>query len=112
MIQFTYKGGVTDAALGHQTVSLTDQAQSLIDANNCLACHKLDEKVVGPAFRDVAKKYQNDPNGLKYLVNKIGNGGSGVWGEIPMTPHPDLSQADAEKMAMYVLSLDNEEPKL
>ncbi len=105
MIQFTYKGGATDAALGHQTASLTDQAQSLIDANNCLACHKLDEKVVGPAFRDVAKKYQNDPNGLKYLVNKIGNGGSGVWGEMNMPAFAGLSEQDLTALATYVLSL-------
>jgi cytochrome c len=91
---------------------LIKQGQALVDQSDCKTCHHQTNKIIGPAHADVAKKYEFTQANVTYLANKIKNGGSGVWGEIPMTPHVDLSQADAEKMAMYVLSLDNEEPKL
>ncbi|MFN8691090.1 MAG: c-type cytochrome, partial [Cyclobacteriaceae bacterium] len=65
-------------------------------------------KIIGPSHTDVAKKYEFTEANVKYLAEKIINGGSGVWGEVVMTTHPDLSQADAEKMARYILSLDGE----
>lgn len=111
-IQFSFQIPATDKSEGHQSVSLIDQGKALVDANNCLGCHKLDEKVVGPAFRDVAKKYQKDPLALKYLVNKIGNGGAGVWGEMNMPAFSGLSEADRMALATYVLSLtDDNLPK-
>ncbi len=88
------------------------QGQTLVDQSDCKTCHHPTNKIIGPAHNDVAKKYEFTKANVTYLADKIKSGGSGVWGEIPMTPHPDLSQADAEKMAMYVLSLDGEEPKL
>jgi cytochrome c len=91
---------------------LIKQGQALVDQSDCKTCHHPTNKIIGPAHADVAKKYEFTQANVTYLAGKIKTGGSGVWGEIPMTPHPDLSQADAEKMAMYVLSLDNEEPKL
>ncbi len=94
------------------TQDLIKQGQALTDQSDCKTCHHPTNKIIGPAHADVAKKYEFTKANVTYLADKIKNGGSGVWGEIPMTPHPDLSQADAEKMAMYVLSLDNEEPKL
>lgn len=94
------------------TEELIKQGQALTDQSDCKTCHHQTNKIIGPAHADVAKKYEFTQANVTYLADKIKNGGSGVWGEIPMTPHPDLSQADAEKMAMYVLSLDNEEPKL
>jgi cytochrome c len=111
-IQFAYQAAVAEKSVGHQTASMADQAKALIDENNCLACHKLEETVVGPAFRDVAKKYQKDPNGLKYLVEKIGNGGSGVWGEMNMPAFAGLSESDRSALATYVLSLtEDNSPK-
>lgn len=94
------------------TEELIKQGQALIDQSDCKTCHHPTNKIIGPAHSEVAKKYDFTQANVTYLADKIKNGGSGVWGEIPMTPHPDISQADAEKMAMYVLSLDNEEPKL
>lgn len=94
------------------TEDLIKQGQALVDQSDCKTCHHQTNKIIGPAHADVAKKYDFTQANVTYLADKIKNGGSGVWGEIPMTPHPDVSQADAEKMAMYVLSLDNEEPKL
>ena len=94
------------------TADLIKQGQALLDASDCKTCHHPTNKIIGPAHAEVAKKYEFTQANVTYLASKIINGGSGVWGEIPMTPHVDISQADAEKMAMYVLSLDGEEPKL
>lgn len=94
------------------TEDLIKQGQALMEASDCRTCHHATNKIIGPAHAEVAKKYEFTRANVTYLADKIKNGGSGVWGEIPMTPHVDLSQADAEKMAIYVLSLDGEEPKL
>jgi len=90
---------------------LIKQGQALADASDCKTCHHPTNKIVGPSHTDVAKKYEFTKANVSLLAGKIKNGGSGVWGEIPMSPHADLSQGDAEKMAMYVLSLDGEKPK-
>lgn len=79
----------------------------LIAANDCLTCHKVDEKVTGPAYREVANKYENTDANVKMLAGKVIKGGSGNWGTVPMTPHPALSEADAETMVKYVLLLRN-----
>lgn len=90
---------------------LIAQGKALVDASDCKTCHHPTNKIVGPAHAEVAKKYEFTKANVNQLADKIINGGSGVWGEIPMTAHSDLSKADAEKMAMYVLSLDGEKPK-
>jgi cytochrome c len=90
---------------------LISQGKALTDASDCKTCHHLTNKIVGPSHTDVAKKYEFTQANVTYLAGKIIQGGSGVFGEIPMTAHPDISQGDAEKMAMYVLSLDGEKPK-
>jgi cytochrome c len=77
----------------------------LIGKNDCLTCHKANEKNIGPAYKDVAAKYDNNDETVKMLAEKIIKGGSGVYGAIPMTPHPSLKQEDAEAMAKYVLLL-------
>jgi cytochrome c len=78
---------------------------ALVGKSDCLTCHKVDEKNIGPAYREVAAKYENTEENVKMLAGKIIKGGSGVWGAIPMTPHPTLSQEDAEALAKYVLLL-------
>jgi cytochrome c len=90
---------------------LIKQGQTLVDQSDCKTCHHATNKIIGPAHAEVAKKYDFTQANVTYLAGKIKQGGSGVWGEIPMTPHPDISNADAEKMAMYVLSLDGEKPQ-
>jgi cytochrome c len=78
----------------------------LIGQNDCLTCHRVDEPHNGPSYRDVANKYANDPDTIiSHLAGKIINGGKGVWGEVYMTPHAGLSQADAEAMVKYILLL-------
>ncbi|MBX9783925.1 MAG: cytochrome c class I [Chitinophagaceae bacterium] len=75
--------------------------------NLCLTCHKVDEKLTGPAYRDVANKYENTPENVKKLTEKVLKGGSGVWGDVAMVPAPGLKQEDAEKMVKYILLLRN-----
>jgi len=77
----------------------------LIAKSDCLTCHKSTEKLIGPAYKEVALKYAGVDTAIAYLSKKIINGGSGVWGTVPMTPHPGVSQADAEQMVKYVLLL-------
>jgi cytochrome c len=79
--------------------------EKLIAKSDCLACHKVDQKLVGPAYEEVAKKYEFNDKNVDYLAGKIIQGGAGVWGEIPMTPHPDIKEADAKEMARYILAL-------
>jgi cytochrome c len=82
-----------------------EKGMTLVGKSDCLTCHKLNEKVIGPSYKEVAKKYANKPSNIKMLAGKIINGGSGVWGAIPMTAHATLSQADAELMVKYIMSL-------
>lgn len=84
------------------------QGQSLVNASDCKTCHHPTNKIIGPPHLDVAKKYDFTEANVKLLADKIIKGGQGVWGEIPMAPHPDVTQENAEKMARYVLSMDGE----
>ena len=72
----------------------------------CTACHAVDKKMVGPAYKDVAKKYQGDAKAHDMLVQKVRKGGAGVWGPVPMPPNgPDkISDADLDKAITWVLS--------
>lgn len=79
---------------------------SLIAKSDCPTCHKVDEPLTGPTYRDVANKYANMPDTIvSHLAGKIITGGKGVWGEISMTPHPALPKEDAEAMVRYILLL-------
>ncbi len=79
---------------------------ALIGKSDCLTCHKIDEVLTGPSYRDVANKYAGKSDTIvRYLAGKIISGGKGVWGEVMMTPHTALSQDDAEAMAKYILLL-------
>jgi cytochrome c len=77
----------------------------LIAGSTCLGCHKEKEKLVGPAYAAVAAKYPATEANIAMLANKIIQGGKGHWGEVPMTPHPGLSVADAREMVTYILTL-------
>ena len=79
--------------------------EALAKANNCMACHAVDKKLVGPAYKDVAKKHGNDASKADMLAAKIIKGGSGVYGAIPMPANPKVSEADAKTLATWVLSL-------
>lgn len=76
----------------------------LAKTKNCMACHAVANKVVGPAFKDVAKKYDGDKTAEDKLVAKVIKGGSGVWGAIPMPANPQVSEADARTLVKWILA--------
>lgn len=77
----------------------------LAKAKNCMACHSVDNKVVGPGYKDVAKKYAGDKTAEAKLVQKVMKGGSGTWGAIPMPANPQVTEAEAHTLVKWVLSL-------
>jgi cytochrome c len=83
--------------------ALADQA--LATSKNCMACHAVDKKQVGPSYKDIAKKYAGDAKAVDMLAEKIIKGGSGVWGAIPMPANPQVTPADAKKLSAWVLSM-------
>ncbi|WP_426063734.1 c-type cytochrome [Flavobacterium sp. DSP2-3-1] len=83
----------------------TSDGEKLIAKSDCVGCHKLDKKLIGPSYLDIAKKYPSNDKNITYLSGKIIKGGSGVWGTIPMSAHASLKKNDANSMAKYILSL-------
>lgn len=79
------------------------EGKSLIEGSDCLGCHKLDEKMIGPSYKEVAAKYENTPENVEMLAEKILKGSSGVWGDVPMPAH-GFSKENAKFMAQYILS--------
>jgi len=93
------------AALGLTLASGAALANAdLAKAKNCLACHAVDKKVVGPSYKDIAAKYASDKDAAGKLAKKIREGGVGVWGQIPMPANPQVSDAEAQTLARWVLS--------
>ena len=85
-----------------------EKGLDLITKSDCLTCHKVAEASTGPAYTEVAKKYAGKAGIEDTLALKIIKGGSGNWGTVPMTGHPQISEADAKAMASYVLSVNNQ----
>jgi cytochrome c len=83
----------------------TSPGAKLLAASDCLTCHKVDIKVIGPAYQDVAAKYPATEANIDTLANKVIRGGKGNWGDVPMAAHPTVSQSDAKEMVKYILSL-------
>jgi cytochrome c len=101
------KGILTIAAIA--TLGLSAQAQAadaqeLAKSKNCLTCHMVDKKLVGPSFKDVAKKYKGDGGAVASLSKKVISGTSGTWGSIPMPPNP-VTQDEAKSLVEWILSL-------
>ena len=82
-----------------------DEGKALIEGADCMTCHQTGEKLIGPSYLDIAGKYENTPENTAMLADKIINGGSGVWGSVPMSAHPGMSTDNAKKMMAYILSL-------
>lgn len=80
-------------------------SEALAKKYNCLACHAVDKKVIGPAYQDVAAKYKGDAGAEAKLIAKVKNGGSGTWGQIPMPPNSSVPDADIKALVKWVLSL-------
>lgn len=77
----------------------------LAKKSNCIACHTIDKKLVGPAWHDVAVKYKGDKGAVATLSSKIIAGGKGVWGPVPMPANPKLAEADAKELATFIMGL-------
>ena len=77
---------------------------ALATSKNCMSCHAVDRKVLGPSFKDIATKYKDDKGAVDTLATKIVKGGSGVWGPVPMPANNQVSETDAKKLAAWVLA--------
>jgi cytochrome c len=77
----------------------------LITKSDCMGCHSIENKMVGPAYATIAQTYPMTDANVTSLSQKIINGGSGKWGQVPMTPHPAITSPDAKKIVKYILSL-------
>jgi len=91
------------AAAGMMSAGFAQADEALAKAKNCMSCHNVDKKVVGPAYKDIAKKYTAKDEAM--LAEKVIKGGKGVWGPVPMPPNSAVSPADAEKLVKWILSL-------
>ena len=91
------------AALVASTPALADQA--LAQAKNCMSCHAMDKKLVGPSYKDVAAKYNGQKDAVDKLAVKILKGGSGVWGPVPMPANAQVNEAEAKKLAAWVMTV-------
>ncbi len=76
----------------------------LAKARNCMACHAVSNKIVGPAYKDVAAKYAKDAGAAERLAQKIQKGSQGVWGPVPMPPNPQVSNEEAATLAKWILT--------
>ena len=93
---------ISAAALLTVAPAFADQA--LATSKNCMACHAVDKKLVGPAFKDVAAKYKSDKTAVDKLAVKVIKGGSGAWGAVPMPANPQVNDADAKKLVAWILA--------
>ncbi|MCC7082940.1 MAG: c-type cytochrome [Burkholderiales bacterium] len=80
-------------------------AEALMKKNACNACHAVDKKLVGPAYKEVAAKYRGQKDIAPKLVDKVKKGGVGVWGKVPMPPNPNVKDADAKELVDWILTL-------
>ncbi|MDN5204658.1 ThuA domain-containing protein [Fulvivirgaceae bacterium BMA10] len=111
LVDFNYLDQGYDKTLvaqGHQIKeepTISGVGKTLIDGSDCKACHKTDEKSIGPSYMQVAEKYAGKDGSIAYLADKIISGGGGVWGEQAMAAHPQISQNEAKEIVKYILSL-------
>ncbi|WP_242617559.1 PQQ-dependent sugar dehydrogenase [Cecembia calidifontis] len=95
---------------GAETMAILNLGKNLIEGSDCKSCHQYDKSSIGPSYVAVAEKYAKTPGNIEYLVDKILNGGSGVWGDHGMSAHPELSEADAKRMVDFILSMNEVKP--
>ncbi|MEJ6022789.1 c-type cytochrome [Ramlibacter sp. PS4R-6] len=92
------------ALLAAAAVAPAFAQQDLAQAKGCFACHAVDKKVVGPSYKEVAAKYAADKTAVDKLAQKIVKGGAGVWGPVPMPANTQVSEAEAKKLAAWVMA--------
>ena len=91
------------AAAGIVMAGQAQADEALAKAKNCMSCHAIDKKLVGPAYKEVAAKYKGDAGAVDKLATKVKTGGKGAWGEIPMPPN-NVTPEEAKKLVTWVLS--------
>ena len=91
-------------ALSAAAVAPAMADQALAQSKHCMACHTVDKKLVGPAFKEVAAKYAGQKDAADKLAAKVIKGGSGVWGPVPMPANPQVNDADAKKLVAWILA--------
>ncbi|MYM30454.1 cytochrome c [Duganella sacchari] len=96
--------GVIAASAFASSAALADPGLDLAKAKNCMACHAVATKLVGPAYKDVAAKYAGQKDAEAKLVAKVMKGGSGVWGAIPMPANPQVNEAETKTLVKWVLA--------
>ncbi len=94
---------VLSVALGAAFVTPAFASADMAQKKNCMACHAVEKKVIGPSYKDVAAKYAGQKDAIDKLAQKILKGGSGVWGAVPMPANPQVSEAEAKQLAAWVL---------
>ena len=94
-------GAVTVAVLAALPAQASD---ALAKKHNCLACHTVDKKMVGPSYKDVAAKYGSDAGAAAKLADKVKKGSQGVWGQVPMPPNPTVPDAEVQALVKWILS--------
>ena len=93
------------AASGLFVAGPATASEELFKKSNCMACHAIDQKRLGPSMKEVAAKYSGDAGAADMLAKKIRAGGSGNWGQMPMPPQPQVSEADAKTLVDFILSV-------
>lgn len=95
--------------VGHQElIDPAIEVETIFAGNDCASCHKTDEESIGPSYVEVSERYKNDPDVEAYLMDKIINGGSGAWGDVAMSAHPDMNPSDVRKIVHWIQSLTEE----
>lgn len=96
---------IAAAAALAMSAGVASADQALAQKSACMSCHQVAKKVVGPSFQDVAKKYKGDAKAADHIVTVIKKGGKGVWGAVPMPPHPQVSDENAKKLTDWILAM-------
>ena len=92
-------------AAGLLSASPACASEALAKSKNCLACHAVDKKLVGPSYKEIAAKYAGQADAAAMLADKVKKGGVGTWGKVPMPPNPQVNAGDAKALVDWVLSL-------
>ncbi len=96
---------IAAAAVFAMGAGVASADQALAQKSACMSCHQVAKKVVGPSYQDIAKKYKGDAKAADHFVTVIKKGGKGVWGPVPMPPHPQVSDENAKKLAAWILAM-------
>ncbi len=93
----------TEAPVTAKSSESEPHGKVLMEGSDCMSCHQMNQKFIGPSYQDIAEKYSDKD--LEILASKIVEGGSGVWGNVPMQAHPNISKEEAKQMVQYILTL-------